>query len=224
MKKTSDNPILKLRPLHRVMICLAVAAAVFFIVRSFDLEPLVEAVFGWIAFAITYLSLDWIIILKRSVEQIQEMAKKDDGSVVFVFFIVLLAAFASMFAVLFLTVSKEKSNETLTVIASVVAMLLSWAMVHTQYIFHYAHEYYDDDDEGSGEKAEGLDFPGDEDPDYMDFAYFSFCLGSTFQVSDVDITSKLIRKIVFVHGLLAFFMNTFVVALTINIVAGLSNG
>lgn len=224
MKKTSDNPILKLRPLHRVMICFVVAAAVFFIVRSFELEPLVTAVFGWIAFAITYLSLDWIIILKRSVEQIQEMAKKDDGSVVFVFFIVLLAAFASMFAVLFLTVSKEKSNETLTVIASVVAMLLSWAMVHTQYIFHYAHEYYDDDDEGSGEKAEGLDFPGDEDPDYMDFAYFSFCLGSTFQVSDVDITSKLIRKIVFVHGLLAFFMNTFVVALTINIVAGLSDG
>lgn len=129
-----------------------------------------------------------------------------------------------MFAVLFLTISKEKSNETLTVIASVVAMLLSWIMVHTQYVFHYAHDYYDDDDEGSGEQAEGLDFPGDEDPDYMDFAYFSFCLGSTFQVSDVDITSKLIRKIVFVHGLLAFFMNTFVVALTINIVAGLSGG
>ncbi len=69
----------------------------------------------------------------------------------------------------------------------------------------------------------GLDFPGKEKPGYLDFAYFSFVVGMTFQVSDVQITSRTIRRLVLAHGLISFFLNTFVVALTINIVAGLKN-
>lgn len=66
-------------------------------------------------------------------------------------------------------------------------------------------------------------FPEPKEPDYLDFAYYSFCLACTFQVSDVDVSSKSIRRITMFHSLLAFFMNTFVVALTINLVAGMSS-
>ena len=101
-------------------------------------------------------------------------------------------------------------------------MILAWTTLHTQYLFHYAHEYYDKDKNGKKNQAEGLSFPDDESPDYLDFAYYSFCIGCTFQVSDVETTSKKLRKLTMVHSLISFFMNTFVVALTINLVAGLS--
>lgn len=69
-------------------------------------------------------------------------------------------------------------------------------------------------------KSGGLAFPGNQEPDYLDFAYFSIVIGCTFQVSDVEITSKKIRHLVLLHGLLAFMLNTFVVALSINIMLG----
>lgn len=94
-------------------------------------------------------------------------------------------------------------------------------MVHTVYVFHYAHEYYDVKDKQSGHLVEGLEFPNEKSPDYLDFAYFSFVMGCTFQVSDVQISSRRIRRIALVHSILSFILNTFVVALTINLIAGL---
>ncbi len=93
-------------------------------------------------------------------------------------------------------------------------------MVHTMFTFHYAHIYYDDDENNAAHHAGGLEFPK-EKPDYLDFAYFSFVIGMTFQVSDVEISARLIRRVALLHGLLAFLLNTFVVALTINLIAGL---
>lgn len=95
-------------------------------------------------------------------------------------------------------------------------------MVHTIYIFHYAHKYYDTEVKHENKIIGGLEFPGNEEPDYLDFAYFSFGLGCTFQVSDISVTSKKIRRIALIHGLLSFALNTFVVALTINLIAGLN--
>jgi uncharacterized membrane protein len=138
---------------------------------------------------------------------------------------ILVSAFASMFAVLLLMMSKHQQGGLpwLYVPVSIGGMLLSWVMVHTVFTFHYAHKYYDDDKQEKAKAAEGLDFPGDEKPDYLDFAYFSFVIGCTFQVSDVEITSKKIRRVALLHGLLSFLLNTFVVALTINFVASLVN-
>lgn len=91
-------------------------------------------------------------------------------------------------------------------------------MLHSIYIFHYAHIYYDN----RNKKIWGLDFPNDLNPDYLDFAYFSLVLGSTFQVSDVSITEKRIRRIALIHWILSFLLNSFVVALTINLIASLA--
>ena len=101
------------------------------------------------------------------------------------------------------------------------ALGFSWLLIHTRFAFHYAHRYYNICKQQDTQIDGGLDFPGEREPDYLDFAYFSFVIGTTFQVSDVEITSRTLRRTVLVHGLLSFALNTFVVALTINIIAGL---
>ncbi len=93
-------------------------------------------------------------------------------------------------------------------------------MTHTTFAFRYAHEYYEAP--AGAEKVDGgLQFPGEEQPDYLDFLYFSMVLGMTFQVSDVQITSRKFRRLATVHGLLSFLFNTIILALTVNIAAGL---
>ncbi len=101
-------------------------------------------------------------------------------------------------------------------------MILSWIMVHTTLAFHYAHLFYNPSKTKTTQITGGLEFPDDDDPDYVDFAYFSFVIGMTFQVSDVQVMSRGMRRVVLCHSLLAFALNTFVVALTINVVAGLT--
>lgn len=223
MKSTSGF-FLNLSPLWRTIISLMAAGAVFAPLYWGGEPFLFASVFAWIAFSAVFLILSWIIVFKRGVDEIKRKANEDDGSVTFVFIIILISSFASMVAVLLLTTSKDQSiqNHVLLVPAAVTAMILSWSIVHTQYIFHYAHEYYDCDDEEENNQKGGLDFPEDDEPNYLDFAYFSLCMGCTYQVSDVSVTSKLLRKIVMLHGLISFFLNTFVVALTINMVAGIN--
>ena len=98
---------------------------------------------------------------------------------------------------------------------AIATMTIAWLFTSFVYALHYAHLYYDED---QGKDAEGLGFPGDDEPDYWDFLYFSIVLGSTFQVSDVEISCRTIRRVATVHGLVAFFFNIGVVALTINVV------
>jgi uncharacterized membrane protein len=103
---------------------------------------------------------------------------------------------------------------------TLLAVISSWAVVHTVFGLRYAHTYYGDG-EDPRRHAGGLDFPGERAPDYMDFAYFSFVIGMTFQVSDVQITSRGLRQLVLVHGILSFAFNTIILALTINTLSAL---
>ena len=104
------------------------------------------------------------------------------------------------------------------VMLAITTILLSWAFVHTIFTFHYAHEFYSDRRDG---KIGGLEFPHDAEPDYRDFLYFSLVIGMTSQTSDVDICSKVIRRMAAIHGVLSFFFNLTVLALTVNMVSSL---
>ena len=95
-------------------------------------------------------------------------------------------------------------------------ILLSWAFMHTIFALHYAHEYYG---ERRDERIGGLNFPEDKEPDYWDFLYFSLVIGMTSQVSDVAVTSKVIRRVVALHGVLSFFFNLTILALTVNMIS-----
>jgi uncharacterized membrane protein len=100
------------------------------------------------------------------------------------------------------------------VILAPASLVLSWCFLNTIFGLHYAHEYY------MAAKDKPLLFPGPDEPDYWDFIYFAFVLGMTFQVSDVQITRASVRRVALAHGVLAFFFDVFILALSVNVVAG----
>lgn len=102
---------------------------------------------------------------------------------------------------------------------AVLSVVASWALIQANYLLHYARIYYEDD--GSGGVVGGIDFNQSEDPCYTDFAYFSVGLGMTYQVSDTDITSNAIRRIVIAQTLLAYLFGAGIIATVINLIAGL---
>ncbi len=104
--------------------------------------------------------------------------------------------------------------------AGIAAIVLGWFLIHTMFVFRYAHLYYfDSDDDGTAQR--GLTFPGTRNPNDYDFAYFAFVVGMTFQVSDVQITDPGVRRVVLMHGLISFAYNTTIFALVINLLSGL---
>jgi uncharacterized membrane protein len=123
-------------------------------------------------------------------------------------------------AVVLLALGVELRGDQSGGIASVAiaagSIVLSWLFVNTMFALHYAHGYYGN----YGAEHRGLDFPGDDEPDYWDFAYFAIVIGMTFQVSDVQITSRHLRRMALVHSVIAFFFNVFIIAISVNIVAG----
>ncbi|WP_254058459.1 DUF1345 domain-containing protein [Dyella sp. S184] len=113
-----------------------------------------------------------------------------------------------------------KAGGALAIGVGALSVVLSWLFLNTMFAMHYAHGFYGD----FGDKHSGLDFPDTAEPDYWDFAYFAIVIGMTFQVSDVQITSRYLRRVALLHSVIAFFFNVFIIAITVNIVAGLGGG
>lgn len=220
----SENIFTNMDPVHRVIISTTLALIAYFSIRKQSFDFTIVAMILWDIFALAYIITSWIVFFTSTTEHITKKARKDDGGKIFVFFIILVASFASMITVAILVVSKDAlgMKEVIYLPIIIGGILLSWTLVHTTFCFHYAHLYYDNE-KGTDKNAEGLEFPNENQPDYIDFAYFSFIIGMTFQVSDVEISSRKIRRLSLFHSLLAFMLNTFVVALTINLIAGLKN-
>lgn len=125
---------------------------------------------------------------------------------------------AVVLVALALELHAAKSGGAIEIVLAASSLLLAWLLMNTMFALHYAHDYYGDD--ACQNKRGGLKFPNDGDPDYWDFVYFAFVLGMTFQVSDVQVTDRRMRRIALVHGVVAFFFNVVIVALSVNIVAG----
>jgi len=211
---------LHLEATARCIVAAIVAVVTFFVSRRFAVTP--TCIIGaWDSFALVLLALIWIAIFSSGIDHIRYRARTQDLSRALIFTFTVAAACSSVFAVIFLlAAAKNTSHLGLHATLSVVAVLSSWTLVHTMFCMRYAHAYYGDGDT-PGANAGGLDFPDDKNPDYLDFAYFSFVIGMTCQVSDVQITSKGLRSVALVHGILAFCFNTVILALTINTVSGL---
>lgn len=209
---------------YRLYISLAIAAITFFFIHT--TLPLAGVIlFTWSAFALTVIVLDWILLLTCHPKEVRRVAKLEDSSRTLIFVFVIGAALVSLVAILFLLKSdKHLSQVQITghVFLSMASVVISWWLVHTIFSMRYAHLFYSTDPDGDKKKPiGGLDFPGGEEPDYLDFVYFSFVLGTTFQVSDVEISSRHIRRLALIHGLIAFAFNTAILALSINVVSGL---
>ena len=126
--------------------------------------------------------------------------------------------------VILTSVAKEmqEKSDALAIALVIVTLVLAWLFSNSIYALHYAHLFYSDCD-GDGKDAGGVDFPKCPEPDYWDFLYFSFTLGMTFQTSDVEISSRKVRRVVLGHCLAAFVFNIGVLAFTINVL-GSSSG
>lgn len=220
--KLNNKTLERLSPLNRIIVAAIAAFVIIILFRNQRKPPEEMVVLAWVSFSVVFLMLSWVVIFSSSPAFINKKADKEDGSRIFVFVMIIIAAVASFIAVVLLIISGKQSNSGIRpaefLILAVGCMLLSWAMVHTVFTFHYAYLFYKED------QRKGLDFPGDAKPDYLDFAYLSFGVGSTFQVADVAIQAKNIRRTVLFHSIISFLINTFVVALSINIIAGITQG
>jgi len=223
VKKKDGNIFLRMMPVQRFIISLILAVIVYILMIGTHLDILVKIMIAWSGFALSYIITSWIVFFAQKPAQIRELSKQEDGSRLYVFSLIVITSFASLVTVLLLMLSQnaKEAPQIVFIPIAICGMLFSWIMVHTIFGFHYAHLYYGDDTGDSTKHAEGLEFPGEKKPDYVDFAYFSFVVGMTFQVSDTAVTSRAIRRLVLLHGLISFGLNTFVVALTINLIAGL---
>ena len=179
----------------------------------------------WNIFGYSTLILAWLRIAIDEPANFLSKAKLQDSSRMTIFISVLVAACMSLFAVAYLLGSAKGLNRhslTTHIVLSFATVVCSWVLIHTIFTLRYAHIYYGDsedlDDPGH---AGGLQFPDEPTPNYMDFAYFSFVIGMTCQVSDVQITDRRLRQLALFHGLVSFAFNTAILALSINIVSGL---
>jgi uncharacterized membrane protein len=208
---------------HRIIIALVASVVVFLALRA-KVRPSTAMIVSWNAFAFCILALDWLIILVTPQRKLRALAQEQDLSRFLIFLFVVIAACAALFAVGFLiSVNKRQIGGHFTVhlFLTLLTVTFSWMLVHTVFGLRYAHAFYGDSDEPGNRHAGGLIFPGDRPPDYFDFAYFSFVVGMTCQVSDVQITSRRMRRLTLAHSILSFGYNTIILALLINTVSGL---
>jgi len=197
----------------RTFISIAIGIAAFFLLPG-SLRLVTRLLMSWDIFVTSYLVLAYIMMFRCGLAHIRRNAVLQDDGRFLILLVTALGAFASIAAIVFELGAARRSAPQLTL--ATVTIALSWALVHTTFALHYAHDYY------RGAKAGGLQFPSgnaSENPDYWDFVYFSFVIGMTAQVSDVGITDKTIRRTATAHGIISFVFNTALLALTVNIAA-----
>jgi uncharacterized membrane protein len=173
---------------------------------------------GWDVGALSYLILAFLLVESFELKRVQARAAQYDEGGLLILILTLTAAIASLAAVVLeLGAARADAHEWFAVPLGVLTALLSWALIQTIFAFHYAHRFY----RGPGDRGSGLAFPQTEYPNYWDFIYFSFVVGMTFQVSDVQVTSTALRRVVAAHGVLSFFYSVSILALAVNLGANM---
>jgi len=214
----------------RLYLSPAIGLAVYALLHTPLVSPVVlgealKPALAWIVTTIAYLiPTIWIMVRHGDRDRMRAHAAAIDISLVENIIIATLAGAFSLFAVATVLEGAKDLHGFDLVFALAIGVLtvfLSWTTLHVIYAVHYAHIYYDPTEKKDGGKVRGgLEFPGTKEPDYWDFVYFSFVIGMTCQVSDVQITARHLRHLATAHGIISFFYNTVVVALTVNVVAG----
>ena len=221
-RETDDPLLLRFRQMSRpvrviygrprTFFSVALGIVAFFLLPG-SLRLMTRLLLGWDILITMYLVLVYIMMSRCGLAHIKRNAvMQDDGRFV-ILLVTALGAFASIAAIVFELGASHHAVPQLALATATIA--LSWAVVHTAFALHYAHEFYAE----AGKEHGGLAFPGNAEPDYWDFLYFSLVIGMTSQVSDVAITCKPIRRTVSAHGVLSFFFNATLLALMVNIAA-----
>lgn len=211
---------LYVKPRLRLLVTLLTGCVLFFFLPDSVRQP-TRILMAWDSSIGLYLLLTIIMMGQSDIAKIRSRAARQDEGRVLILMLTIAAVLASLAAIIAELAFSKTVNARLAwqpLALTGATILLSWLFMQTIFALHYAHEYYT---LYKGGVAKGLLFPGEEMPDYGDFIYFSFIIGATAQTSDVAITSKTIRNTVSFHSVFVFFYNTIILALMVNIGAGL---
>jgi uncharacterized membrane protein len=206
----------RLRP--RLLSSALVAMALFLVLPG-EWPVNTRLLVAWDSGVVFYLCVAVTMAARSSIDMMQKRASLEDEGAIAVLCLTMAAAIASLGAIaveLSGIRDTQAGQQAFRLGIAGLTILCSWFFVHTIYAIHYAHEYY-----GDGGERQGLAFPHEDRPDYWDFFYFSFNLGAAAQTSDVAIVSRRMRRLALAHTILAFLFNTTILALAVNVGAGL---
>ncbi len=192
------------------------------IVLPGTLKPAVRYALAWDFGGFVYIVLALNLMMRFDADKLKaRAARADDGGAVILMLILvaILASFAAMTGLAGEVKEAPKSEKLLYLGLAGVTLFISWLVTQLVFTIHYAHQHFRHDKDGI--QGTALVFPADDKPDYWDFFYFATSIGATSQTSDVSIRSKAMRRLVTLHAVVSFFFNTMVLAITINIAAGL---
>ncbi len=169
---------------------------------------------AWAATGVVYLLWTWSAVWPLDPPDVRRLSQREDSSRALSDALLLLTAVAAVLAVAVILFSSKGGRATGLVILGVVCVVVSWAVLHTAFMLKYARLYYANGD--------GIDFNQEQPPAYRDFAYVAFTVGMTFQVSDTDIRAPQMRSLVLGHALMAYLFGAVIIAVTVNLLAGLA--
>lgn len=206
----------------RLFICVLVGVATALILPSaLPLHRITRLIIGWNVGACLYLLLAARMMFWSTHERMRTRAlEHHEGRIVILALVVTVALMCLGAIVGELAVAKgmQGAERYAHMALAALTVLSSWGFTQLMFALHYAHDYYATEVRGN---PGGLAFPGGHAPDYGDFLYFACVIGTSGQTADVAFTSRVMRRTGLVHCVLAFFFNTTLVALTINIASGL---
>lgn len=203
----------------KILLIFLISFAVGVIFYAFHWSIQESIIFAWLTFGGLYLLESIITMIRVPSKSINLRAKEEDLGVWMQFIVLVITCSTALIAIIFWNsdnTSHFSKHSVIHEVFFIASVILAWLVLHLSFTFRYAHLYYGDENEKYSRHARGLDFPGETHPDYFDFAYYSFTIGMTFQVSDVVIKTKGIRRLTLAHSLVAFFFNTILIAITIN--------
>src|SRR5690349_7979141 len=221
MSRRTRNPsmLIRLARLHaRLLTSVAIGIAITLVLAVTDWRLATRVLTGWDVGVGFYLISTYLLVSRSTVNEIRRRAAIQDEGAAALLVLTPAAAIASLAAIVVEFGNAQSAAGWAELAFGMGTILLSWLFMHIVFALHYAHEYYG---ERSDDQVGGLKFPGSQGPDYWDFVYFSFVIAMTSQVSDVAITSKMIRRVATLQGVLSFFFNVSVLALTVNMVSNL---
>lgn len=206
----------------RLSVSMAVGAlSVVLLPQAWPIHPITRMTLGWNVGALLYLALALHMMFGSSHERMRTRAlQQDEGRWVLLGLVVLsaLTCLAAIVAELALAKTAQDSLRYAHIGLAALTIVSSWAFTQIMFALHYAHDYYVGE---INKLSGGLSFPGGHAPDYSDFLYVACIIGTSGQTADVSFTTRTQRRVGLLHSVLAFFFNTTVVALTINIASGL---
>ncbi len=212
--------LVRARPRLFVVTAVALAVGLFLPATVTDV-PVTRWLIAWNCGTLLYVLLAAVMMVRSSHDHMRQRAALHDDGQLAILGVVVVAAIASLAAIageLVLVTRLQGLTRILHVTLAGFTLLSSWAFIQVMFALHYAHEYYATLVEG---RRPALDFPGDERPDYGDFFYFAAIIGTSGQTADVSLVSKSMRRLGTVHCILAYLFNTTLLAMLINIGAGL---